>query len=104
MEFVNGIINWLRENTKDININITAGLVASLIVLTFQTFVRTLSLIFASFFSLRYQLRMLWRFRKPDRVFVVSGSIETPSEIKSVILAGPDADAANSLIATMGLI
>lgn len=104
MEIIGKFTKWLLDNSKDININIIAGLVASFIVLVFQTFVRSISLIIASFFTLRYQLKILWQFRKPERIFVVSGSIETPLDIKTAILAGPDADAANTLIATLGLI
>jgi len=106
MQIINNFLEWIKTFKTDIYINIIAGLVASLIVLLGQTLVKTVSLIIASFFSLRYQLRALWFFRKPQKIYVVSGTIanDTPTEVKTAILAGPDADAANVLVATIGLI
>ncbi len=104
MNIFDSLFQWMHDNSNDININLIAGLIASLVVLAFQTLVRSISLIIASFFTLRYQIKLLWQLRKPERIFVVSGSIETPLDVKTAILAGPDADAANTLIATLGLI
>lgn len=106
MQTVEKILAWINAFETDIYINIVAGLVASLIVLLGQSLVRTLSLIIASFFTLRYQLKALWYLRKPQRIYVVSGAIanNAPADVKTAILAGPDSDAANTLIATIGLV
>lgn len=50
-------------------------------------------------------LRLLWRMRSPRRIVVVSGAIHGVGKaVKSVVLAGPDADAANALVATAALL
>jgi hypothetical protein len=106
MGIIDKFLEWMNTYKADIYINIIAGIIASFIVLLGQTLVRTLSLIIASFFTLRYQLRALWYFKRPQRIYVVSGAIatDTPTDVKTAILAGPDADAANTLVATIGLI
>jgi hypothetical protein len=101
----NILIDWVQTHHTDINVNIFAGIIASIIVLSFQGLVKTLSLIVAAFVTLKWQLRTIWRLDKPTRIYVVSGSILGVNEdVQSVILAGPDADAANMLIGTLGLL
>ncbi len=98
-------VNWVKVHYTDININIFAGIIASIIVLSLQGVVKTVSMMIAAFITLKWQLRLIWCFEKPNRIYVVSGSILGVNEnVKSVILAGPDADAANMLIGTLGLL
>lgn len=98
---VDGILKWFSTNGS----NILAGIVASSIVLALQVFSRAASLALAVLVTLRWSLRLLWRLRDPRRVYVVSGAITNVSEeIKSVILAGPDAIATSTLIATVGFL
>ena len=92
---------WLQGNSS----NILAGIVSSLIVLGLQTFSRVVSLVIAAFLVFKWRLRTIWRFRDPKRIYVVSGAVTGVSEhVKSVVLAGPDAEAVSALIATAGLL
>lgn len=51
------------------------------------------------------QLRRLWGFRDPHRIYIVSGAIHGVNKfVKSVVLAGPDAQAANALVASAALL
>lgn len=106
MSFLQRLENWLSAIQDDVLINLVAGLLASAIVLVSQTLVRSTSLVIAALFTVKYQLSQLWGFRKPQRVFVVSGAIglHVPPEVQTAIIAGPDADAASIIIATLGLL
>jgi hypothetical protein len=106
MDLINKSVQWLITCSNEIGINVIAGLTASIIVLFSQTLVKTAALIIASLFSIKFQLSKIWQIRRPQRIYVVSGSIgvDVPTEIKTAILAGPDADAASSVIATLGLL
>jgi len=95
------LLKWFTSNGS----NILASVVAAAIVLGFQIISRAASLALAVLVTLRWSLRLLWRLRDPGRVYVVSGAITNVSEeVKSVILAGPDAIATSTLIATVGLL
>ena len=105
MNVIDIALDWLKKHSNEININVIAGIVASGIVLLLQGFVRTVSLILAAFITLKWRLRILWRIDKPNRIYVVSGAITAVNEyVKSAILAGPDAEAASTLIGTAGLL
>jgi hypothetical protein len=94
-------LGWLRDNAG----NIYAGIIASWIVLALQIVSRATTLIVLQFVHVRWRLQLLWSFRRPTKVYVVSGAIKGVSdEIKGVVLAGPDAEAANALVATVGLL
>jgi nucleoside phosphorylase len=50
-------------------------------------------------------MNLFWRFQDPRRIVVVSGAIHGVARpVKAVVLAGPDADAANSLVASAALL
>jgi hypothetical protein len=106
MDIIKTITDWIYVYQSEIYINLVAGLLASFIVLTFQTLVRTVSLILASIFTIKFRLFQVWQIKKPQRIFVVSGAIgfQVPVEVQTAILAGPDADAASTVIATLGLL
>lgn len=105
MQFLNNIFIWMKSYKNDIGINLIAGMLASIIVLTLQIFVKSISIMLVSFFELKWKLRILWQINKPKRLYIVSGAIEGVSEyVKSVVLAGADAEAANTLIGTTGLL
>jgi len=92
---------WLTQNWG----NILAGIVASFIVLALQVVSRALTLMLVTFITLKWRLRLLWSLGHPQRIYVVSGAVSGVSEeVKAIVLAGTDAEAANSLIATAGLL
>src|SRR5579872_6152739 len=83
--------SWLTRNQDAI----LAGVVSSAIVLAGQTFVRTASLVLFDVILRRPPARRLWGFKKPRRIYVVSGSIERLTEGDGLsYLAAPDAEAA----------
>lgn len=84
---------------------IFTGVVASLIVLALQAFVRAVSIALAAIVTIKWRLRPIWGFKTPGNIHIVSGSIENVSEgVRAAILAGPDADAASTIIAATGLL
>ncbi len=92
---------WIKTNFN----NIVSGIVASVIVLLLQVIVKTLSMILSAFLTIRWRLKLIWRIDNPQRIYVVSGAIEEVSEkVKSVVLAGSDAEAASICIGTSGLL
>jgi len=89
------LITWLTKNAEAILV----GVVASLLVLFGQSTVRTVSLAIAILITRRWHLRLLWRFGAPQHVVVVSGAVEGVTDVvRSAILAGPDAHAANIML------
>ena len=101
MGVLKSLYDWLVLNRT----NIIAGIVASLIVLALQVLSRAASIALAAWLTLRWRLRLLWGLKDPQRVYIVSGAITGVTEtVKSVILAGPDAEAASTLVATLGLL
>lgn len=95
------LIAWLHANAG----NIYAGIIASGIVLALQVLSRATTLVVLQFVHVRWRLQLLWCFRRPVKIYIVSGAIKDVSdEIKGVVLAGPDAEAANAMVATVGLL
>lgn len=93
--------SWVTTNSD----SILAGILSSVIVILLQSIAIGLGLAIASALALKWRLRTIWRLRNPQFAFVLSGSIADVSEdVRSVILAGPDADAASKIVATLGLL
>ncbi len=86
--------------------NIYSGMISSVILLCLQPMVLATTGAINFAFSVRARMTTLWAFAHASRIFIVSGSIaDSNPEVRSVVLAGPDADAAASaVIATLGLL
>ena len=95
------LTQWFRTNSG----NIYSGIIASFIVLLLQSATRIATALVLQLLHVRWRLELLWCFRKPSRVYVVSGAIKgVTEEIKGVVLAGPDAEASSTMLATVGLL
>lgn len=95
------VSQWFKTNSG----NIYSGILASFIVLALQSATRVASALALEILHIRWRLELLWCLRKPTRVYVVSGAIKGVSEeIKGVVLAGPDAEASSTMLATVGLL
>jgi len=91
---------WLNETNKDVLIGIFSSIIASILVLSLQSFVNIITFVVTK----KYVLFKLWRWNNPKKLFIVSGSINKSAEINSAILSGLDAEAAHRLIATAHLL
>lgn len=94
-------MSWLQSNFS----NVLSGIIASVIVLAMQIFTRAASSALAEALVMKARPRSFIRLRTEATTFVVSGAISGVSEdARAAILAGPDAEAASSVIATLGLL
>ncbi len=95
------VLNFFFQNIG----NILTGIIASFIVLALQSSANAFATVFSNIVLQRYRLSKLWCFPRCDRIYIISGSLEGVSqEVRNVILAGPDSDAASSAIATLGML
>lgn len=89
LDFLNAAATWL---TSQIN-NIVSGVIASVIIIAFGEIYG-----FGHLTLKKYQVRKLWRFRRPMEVRVVSGSIDQSDPFVRAPTSWPDANAASILI------
>lgn len=82
--------SWLSSHSDAI----IAGCISSAIVLGLQIFVPTTSQALYDLVMRRWAAKRVWGFRKPDQIYIVSGSIkEMTTDDGTAFLAGPDAEA-----------
>lgn len=74
--------------------SILAGIVSSAIVLIAQIGVGVLIRVLSDAVLHRSLCRRIWGFRKPKRIYLVSGSVDALADGETAFLSGPSADAA----------
>lgn len=89
------IKKYLLENIDTLLI----GIVASLVAILLQIFVKISVVTISYFITSRLRLRKLFSFANKSRIFVVSGSIQQKNELS--LLASPDADAAANIVSAL---
>lgn len=83
-------MRWLSDHLP----NITVGVIASTIVLSFQIFVKVISLLIYDTLLRRIPTKKVWGIKRPKQIYLVSGSISTLTGPTGLAyLAAPDAEA-----------